>query len=193
MDEGSDFQEVIRALIGDWIHGRAEPLNSTQECLLYGRTHGQIIRLEIDGETLLHRLLLPDDRGVFLIHGQEFRPTRSLWPAVGPDIETYSGPRLDQNLQIAAWPHLKGLAGLARWARSHRVRGEALRNTLLRREAHLNAIVYVFRRKEVHYELLDDTNPLAELAHRRKVKLVKNARHIKPAYYGRLCPLETPE
>ncbi len=26
MDEGSDFQEVIRALIGDWIRGHAEPL-----------------------------------------------------------------------------------------------------------------------------------------------------------------------
>lgn len=106
--------------------------------------------------------------------------------------------------------YLQISSGISRLARNIRERmstyeGEDFRpSEVLQAKAFMGVLNNFFQHQGQLCQLLDQTNPLSELAHKRRISAIGpgglsrdhagfEARDVHYSHYGRICPIETPE
>jgi DNA-directed RNA polymerase beta subunit len=173
------------------------PPVSEAECLERGLSYLGVARLKLRWEELFYRFPYPTSRGTFIIRGREYSPTlNALWTDEElknrcPDLGIFE-----------IWP--AELARVRSVLNAFRRAEEAAKKpggrgrapappSAVELEGQLNLLTFP------HLYLLDQTNPLAEVADQRKIFFPGGAhaplewRAVDESHRGRLCPLETPE
>jgi DNA-directed RNA polymerase beta' subunit len=136
---------------------------------------------------LFYRFPYPTAKGTYIFGGREYCPILAYDDAAGR-----ADGWADLAEGIIKFLPFSPLQRFLRWITKEetaKLPPDKLRQELMCWEAQLNCLVLS------HYQLVDDTNPLAEVAQRRKIALPKgeHRRWIHPTHYARLCPIETPE
>ena len=128
-------------------------------------------------------------------------------PVVLDDIDHLGNRRIRSVGELLASEVSKGLAKMARTIRdrlSHPGEDEALVPADLINSRAVSSAVQSFFGSSQLSQFMDQTNPLAELTHKRRVSALGpggitrdragfEVRDVHYTHYGRLCPIETPE
>ena len=122
------------------------------------------------------------------------------------DIDNLGNRRVRSLAELAAEEFRKGLLKLRRTAqeRMNMEQNEAISpRNLINSKTFSSAVDYFFGRGELS-QVVDQTNPLSQLAHERRLSALGpgglnrkragfDVRDVHLSHYGRLCPIETPE
>ena len=122
------------------------------------------------------------------------------------DIDNLGNRRVRSLAELAAEEFRKGLLKLRRTAqeRMNMEQNEAISpRNLINSKTFSSAVYYFFGRGELS-QVVDQTNPLSQLAHERRLSALGpgglnrkragfDVRDVHLSHYGRLCPIETPE
>jgi DNA-directed RNA polymerase beta' subunit len=162
-----------------------------EECLARGLSFLGVARLKLRGEELLYRFPYPTARGTFILRGREYGPTLKAL-RVGEEDEDRSPDLARFQIWPAELARVRAVLNDLRPKRTGQGRPPSPPSAV-ELEGRLNLIFFP------HLLPLDRTNPLAEVADRRKVFFPGGAhaplewRAVHESHRGKLCPLETPE
>ena len=148
------------------------------------------------------QVLQPED----ILNSVKYLLTLRSGNGVLDDIDNLGNRRVRSLAELAAEEFRKGLLKLRRTAqeRMNMDQNDAISpRNLINSKTFSSAVDYFFGRGELS-QVVDQTNPLSQLAHERRLSALGpgglnrkragfDVRDVHLSHYGRLCPIETPE
>jgi len=208
----SSREEAIRLIYSKFRSGERVPLSQAEEYLqrFYFRPDTYHLtpvgRFKINRKLGLHReetYLVPED--IFAALDLLLRAPDD--PSLLDEPDHLANKRVRLAGEQAQAALREGLLRMARVAEDKLIHLELEEKDLIRRivstrtiQAALNSLFYTGRLSQ----FLEQTNPLSELTHKRRLSALGNVapaarrakveiRDVHPSHYARICPIETPE
>ena len=223
VEEEGDLAKILRKIFPisgggailecvDW--GIGKPCLSAAECIRSERDYVAPVRLHLKlshsghvrEEVLSFDLPMMTDRASFVLHGAERVLVTPLPFGEGEDGDDLSGRRCRGPGEVLGEVLREALMRIARAAQEHIE--VASTNGMGPRELFnlqpLREAIRTFFETHPLSQPVDQTNPLSEVTHKRRFTAMgpggttreeagPEYRGLHPSYYGRICPIETPE